>query len=114
MLTVNKEITIDCDFIFIELKFKYDDIFEFTLNANMLQGIKSELWNKFLNEEDCEEDFTDCCGSHSAVSIVKKNGYILFCTDTATGGESKFKLPIDKCRDAFLELAEWYGNINLY
>ena len=111
---IDKSYEIDDDTdIYITLIFQYDDMFTFELSTSELTKIKSNFWLNLLNDGS-GFDLADSYGSHcdnGEVSLSNKNGFVIFTADTATGGKSTFKVPIDKCKDAFLELADWYNTL---
>lgn len=112
MLKLNKKyVENDDEFLFIEITFNYDNVFEFTLTSSKVSSMKSEDWLNFVNQDKYYKDLSDSYGSHcdnGCVELSTKDGYISFHLDTATGGESTLKIPVEKCKDAFLELSDWY------
>ena len=120
MLKIEKKFTVEDilgeDSIDIELTFIVDDMFTFVLNSCELEKIKPDQWYNLINDDGYSFDISEKYGSHcdhATVSLSNKDGYIVFCTDTATGGKSTFRINIDKCKDQFYELAEWYKTLPL-
>lgn len=95
----------------INITLKYEYV-TFDYSSSVLESIKKEDWTKLISQDGFELKLRDSYGSHcdnGCVTIKNlNNDFLLFCNDTATGGDISVEIPINKCRNAIEEIASKY------
>lgn len=95
--------------IYISLSYEF---ITFNYDSEILKSLKRSDWMNLLNRSGFEINSVDKYGSHCDAGYVTitnvDNKYLLFSYYTATSGDVKIKISIDKCKNAIEEIASKY------